>query len=213
MVVEEGVGPALMAQTPPLTPSSRAVNIRSVQTVGSTQPHRGRISPARVALAGTASGCVFRRFGHRVSTFLHPFAPPALPGFFATMGALTPGRPALRLPTGHEHRLWRVQVSLRFVIEPSDHSVSNHLPSSRRCSGVFYVGLTGPRCRGRPFGGHASLGLRHSLAGSPRRQAESSSLALRTDRSPPVALHPASRRRSYLRLRSARTPRQGLSPC
>jgi hypothetical protein len=27
----------------------------------------------------------------------HPFALPALPGFFATMGALTPGRPALRL--------------------------------------------------------------------------------------------------------------------
>ena len=64
-----------------------------------------------------------------------------------------------------------------------------------------------------PFRGHASLGLRHCLAGSPRRPAESSSLALRTDRSPPVALHPASRRRSYLRLRSARTPRQGLSPC
>ncbi len=29
---------------------------------------------------------------HRVSIFLHPFAPPALPGFFATMGALTPAR-------------------------------------------------------------------------------------------------------------------------
>jgi len=28
------------------------------------------------------------------------------------------------------------QVSLRFVIESSDHSVSNHLPSSRRASGV-----------------------------------------------------------------------------
>jgi hypothetical protein len=50
---------------------------------------------------------VFRRSDHRVSTFLHPFAPPALPGFFATMGALTPGRPALRFPKAHEHRLWR----------------------------------------------------------------------------------------------------------
>src|SRR6202007_3032096 len=29
-------------------------------------------------------------FGCHVSTFLHPVAPPALPGFVATMGALTP---------------------------------------------------------------------------------------------------------------------------
>src|SRR5258705_13491332 len=50
----------------------------------------------------------FRGFGHRESTFLHPFAPPALPGFRATMGALTPGRPALRiLIRDNEHRLWR----------------------------------------------------------------------------------------------------------
>ena len=46
---------------------------------------------------------------------------------------------------------------------------------------------------------------KQSLAGSPQRSAESSSLALRTNRSPPVALHPASRRRSYFRLQSART--------
>ena len=51
------------------------------------------------------------------------------------------------------------------------------------------------------------------LGGSPRRPAESSSLALRTNRSPPVALHPASRRRSDLQLRDARASRQGLSPC
>ena len=63
------------------------------------------------------------------------------------------------------------------------------------------------------FQASASFGLRQSLAGSPQRSAESSSLALRTKRSPPVALHPASRRRSYLRLRCARTPRQGLPPC
>src|SRR5208337_4902405 len=59
----------------------------------------------------------------------------------------------------------------------------------------------------------ASIGLRHYLAGSPRRPAESRSLALRTNRSPPVALHPASRRRSYHWLRDARASRQGLPPC
>jgi len=36
---------------------------------------------------------------------------------------------------------------------------------------------------------------------------------LRTDTSPRVALHPASRRRSYLRLRSCGFLRHGLSPC
>jgi hypothetical protein len=37
------------------------------------------------------------------------------------------------------------QVSPRFVIESSDHSVSNHLTSSRQDSGVFSARLTGPR--------------------------------------------------------------------
>ena len=100
------------------------------------------------------------------------------------------------------------QVSLRFVIETSDHSVSNHLPSSRHISGFFNARLTGPHVCGRPCEGQASVGLRQLLAGSPQRPAESSSLALRTDRSPPVAPHPASRRRSYSWLRSARAPRQ-----
>src|SRR5450759_3043535 len=36
---------------------------------------------------------------------------------------------------------------------------------------------------------------------------------LRTDSSPPVTPHPASRRRSYLQLRSCGSLRQGLSPC
>jgi hypothetical protein len=36
---------------------------------------------------------------------------------------------------------------------------------------------------------------------------------LRTDTSPPVAPHPASRRRSFLRLRSCGFLRHGLSPC
>ena len=44
-----------------------------------------------------------------------------------------------------------IQVSLRFVIETSEHSVSNHLPSSRRVPGFFCVRLTGPRCRGHLF--------------------------------------------------------------
>ena len=58
---------------------------------------------------------LFPSSGHYASIFLHPFAPPALPGFLATMGALTPERSALRTRvsmrvacpggvTAHEHR-------------------------------------------------------------------------------------------------------------
>jgi hypothetical protein len=51
------------------------------------------------------------------------------------------------------------QVSLRFVIESSDHSVSNHLPLSRHISGFFNARLTGPRFRGRPSGAKRRLGF------------------------------------------------------
>ena len=44
-----------------------------------------------------------------------------------------------------------VQVSLRFDTESSDHSDSNHLPSSRHDSGVCIVGLTGPHRCGHPL--------------------------------------------------------------
>jgi hypothetical protein len=43
--------------------------------------------------------------------------------------------------------------------------------------------------------------LRPSLAGSPRNTGRIEFLIVRTGRSPPVTLHPVSRRRSYLRLR------------
>ena len=181
-----------------------------------------RFEPRHVCVgrSGAVSPCghyyrwVFRRLELHVSTFLHPLAPPALPGFFATMGALTPGRPALRiLIRDNEHRLWRrpglpafcPRIFRSFRLQPPT---------------VAPTPIWGLRCRAYrttslwpPFGGRASLGLRLWRAGSPRRSAESSSLALRTNRAPPVALHPASRRRSYLRLQGTRLPWQGLPPC
>src|SRR5271157_1095230 len=42
---------------PPLTPCTRAVNIRSVQTFGSTCTIKRRISLARIVFADTAAGC------------------------------------------------------------------------------------------------------------------------------------------------------------
>ena len=176
-------------------------------------PERRGLGPSDVdSPCGHYHRFVVRCHELHVSTFLHPFAPPELPGFFATMGALTPGRAALRLGclvTGFElrpgipafcHRIFR-----SFCLQPPSVAPTpfwGFLRRAYRTTGLW-----------SPLRGHASLGLRRCPAGSPRRPAESSSLALRTDRSPPVALHPASRRRSYHRLRDTRIPRQGLSPC
>jgi hypothetical protein len=51
------------------------------------------------------------------------------------------------------------QISLRFVIEFSDHSVSSHLQLSRHISRFFNSRRTGPRFRGRPFGAKRQLGF------------------------------------------------------
>jgi hypothetical protein len=90
-------------------------------------------------------------------------------------------------------RLVRTGLSASCVW-PSVHSASNHpiVPhdrSSTHCQASWASAF--PRSR-----------LRHECAGSPNGKAESSSLALRTGRSPPVAPHPASRRRSYLQLQA-----------
>jgi hypothetical protein len=174
----------------------------------------------RVDRSGAVSRCghyyrwVFRRLERHVSTFLHPFAPPALPGFFATLGALTPGRPALRLLIrDNEHRLWRRpglpafchRIFRSFRLQPPPVAPTRIWVLRWR---AYRTTSLWP-----PFQGHASLGLHLNRAGSPRRSAESSSLVLRTNRSPPVALHPASRRRSYLWLQGTRLPWQGLPPC
>ena len=91
------------------------------------------------------------RFGHRESISLHPFAPPALPGFNATMGALTPERPALRL-CEHEHRLcYRSGLPVSWN-QPSHHSVSNHLSLPRGFrSGFFPPGLPREVCASHPL--------------------------------------------------------------
>ena len=79
---------------------------------------------------------------------------------------------------------------------PSGRSASNHPVAPRRRFDTLPISATGfpPTVRGS--------GVRHWLAGSPVHPAESSSLALRTGPSPPVALHLASRPRSYFQLRA-----------
>ena len=152
----------------------------------------GVVSP--YARYGQSDRGFFRRLELHVSTFLHPFAPPALPGFDATMGALTPARRLFVSLSGTMNSAWTRAGLSASCAWPSNHSASNHpvgpvialshYPSASRASGSL------------------RSGLRLTLGGSPRDKAESSSLALRTGRSPPVALHPASRRRSYVQLQA-----------
>jgi hypothetical protein len=127
-----------------------------------------RVDPRHMCVgrAGAVSPCghyyrwVFRCLELHVSTFLHPFAPPALPGFFATMGALTPGRSVLRV-------LIR-DIELRLCHRPGIPAFCHRIFRSFRLQPpsvvptplwVSCVELTGPQGRGRPCGAMRHLGF------------------------------------------------------
>ena len=142
------------------------------------------------------------------STFLHPFAPPELPGFVATMDALTPER-RLFLPVGspagirHMNTVLSVQVSLFHVsglpsilsptTPPSPPSLSHTTPQR---SGLLFPVLSRRARNSRKSLGFAIHTPAHR-ADRPKRVR-----ILRAAHSPPVAPHPASRRRSYSQLQA-----------
>jgi len=134
--------------------------------------------------------CFVRSAGH-VSTFLPPLAPSPLRDFTATMEALTPVRSALR-PL-HEPRLLSEQVSLIHASGPPiiPPPTTLGLPPSLSHPTPQRVGLptrVGP--------GFATESQARQLSG------RIAFVILRTDRSPPAAPHPASRRRSCSRLQA-----------
>ena len=87
-----------------------------------------------------------------------------------------------------------------YLALPSDHSAPNHVmsPLDR---------LVSPAQRRARVSGFATRS--QARRNTPPNRVRT----LRTDRSPPVALHPASRRRSYLQLPSLGILGHGLSPC
>jgi hypothetical protein len=85
------------------------------------------------------------------------------------------------------------QVSLIHASSLSDHSVSNHLMDPCRRFRTLPLSSTAFRFRFR---------LRHCYAGSPISPGRIEFVILRTGRSPPAALHLASRRRSCSRLQA-----------
>src|SRR3990170_7740872 len=107
--------------------------------------------------------------GLHPSTFLHPFAPQALPCFLATMGAVTPAQRALRtLIRGNELPPSAGQVSLLHSSRPSMHSVTKHLTRPVIASPL-------PAQRDRLPGLLSGSGLRPESEGSSQRTAESCS--------------------------------------
>jgi hypothetical protein len=120
--------------------------------------NRGSVAMGSVssrALEEESPACLASRHSHwfrfypvlpYLSTFLHPFAPRALPRFLALTGALTPARGALRtLIRGNEHPPYPRQVSLIHMARPSMHSVTTHLTRPA-------IAYTLPALRGRPPG-------------------------------------------------------------
>src|SRR6185436_2847237 len=140
---------------------------------------------------GHCRGLLFVRSVGHVSTSLPPLAPSPLRDFTATMDALTPVRPALR--SLHEHRLLREQLSMIHasgpLIIPSPTTLG--LPPSLSHPTPQRVGLLT-----RVSPGFATHSQARQLSG------RIAFVILRTDRSPPAAPHPASRRRSCSRLQA-----------
>jgi hypothetical protein len=120
------------------------------------------------------------RSGH-VSTFLHPFAPPALPGFVTPMGALTPARRC----TQQSFTACAVQVSPLNAFVHREPSVSNHPTASHDRFGTYQlsaVGILFAQVWASPF--PSGLATQHG---------RNEFTLLRTTLSPPVAPHPTSR--------------------
>ena len=193
-----------LCHLPPLTPNSRAANIASVQ-IGAGANFRCPQLPSALASrlvvsdtfdASTSISAALRSFAINLPAPLPScalcsgalFHGPTRFSVFGTIGTLTPASVHL---AGRSPRLPRATF-------PSFRPQTRCTPQHRFIHhySVLRDFQASPRgCR---------------LAAIRRRIRF---VILRTDSSLPVTPHPASRRRSYLQLRSCGQLRQGLSPC
>ena len=120
---------------------------------------RFRLRPFRACVSSTFTRgllqrdchrCLSVRSRHRVSTFLHPFTPPALPGFIATMGAVTPVRCWWLFYHWHTEPCCRTGLSASLAL-PSKLSVSNHLAAPNDRFGTDPQRRRLPACAGLGF--------------------------------------------------------------
>ena len=161
--------------------------MRSVQTDGSAHAHRARTSPACLAVCRHCRRVVFRRSRsfriHLPASLCSPGVTP-LPRYYGrsdSCGLALPARPG-RSPC------FMYQTFRPFRLQP---------PVSSRL--VWFLTLTPQRARASPSGKVLGLRLPSRLATTTGRI---EFVILRTSRSPPVALHPLSRGRSYFRLQA-----------
>ena len=139
---------------------------------------------------------LFPPLGPVHSIFLRPFAPPALPGFHATMDALTPVEPVITVPFPDRSPCFMCS-SLPTIPSPT----TPRRPWNHRSG--FGPGPTAwHRPRSTPRRAIASWAS-HVASRLAATTGRIEFVNLRTGRSPPVAPHPASRRRSFVRIQSS----------
>ena len=153
--------------------------------------------------------CVFRVSDCSSPTFLPPLAPRPLRRFKATMEALTPA---------HLSLMYRSPCFTHPTFQTIPSPTTLRSPDVAFASATSFVSASGlrPLCHVLAILSSQALRersrLHHWVAGSPKTSGRSGFVILRTGRSPPVALHPASRRRSYSRLQAVALTWRGLAP-
>jgi hypothetical protein len=147
--------------------------------------------PVCLAYVRHSHCCCRHRSALHVSTFLRSFRSTPiteLHRYYGRSDSCSSGSSGhWSMNSGSFHK----QVSLIHARSLSDHSVSNHLAPTVGALSCY------PSARQLPV---LRFRLRHRYAGSSGIPGRIEFLIVRTGRSPPVALHLASRRRSYSRL-------------
>jgi len=193
------------ADDPPLNPAGRPTAIgvvcRRLPQVRRGAPACGGRVSTPFSLAALGGSVTFAESQVPDAIFLHPLAPRALPRFVATMGALTPPRPWL-LPREEVWGGLRGLPALR--IWPSELSVSNHLARPCHRFNTQPISVTDFRNARRTAWQPAlvPVGVSPFPSRLSARPGRIEFATLRTARSPPVAPHPASRQRSYVRFQA-----------
>ena len=176
-----------------LTPITEVASMRFQLKTRLVLPRRAEVSGV-LDFTVNRYRCEFRVTDCSASTFLPPFAPRPLRRFIATMKALTSVRvsASYRSPC-FTHIAFQTIPSPNTTYPPvvafSRHVLSLSATRSPGGFSAFLSGLLPPRVQTSPLNGR--------LVEIPGRNGF---VILRTGRSPPVASHPASRRRSYSRL-------------
>jgi hypothetical protein len=157
----------------------------------------------------------FLRWGHFASTFLHSFAPPALPGFLTTTSTLTREQRALRFAVNMNTR--RTCSGLPALRDRTFRPLESPSTAGRPGLGLFCsradrLGLVYPVCRARAASWVSPLASRLTTTTSRDQPSVGARFViLQTGRLPPVALHPLSQGRSYFRLQSSNQTPTGTS--